>query len=485
MLDLSKIKKAYFIGIKGAGMAAVAEIFHARGIEIGGSDTAEKFFTDEILAKNGINFFETFSAENIPEDAELIVYSTAYNAENNTEFAEAKKLGLVMMSYPEILGELFNEKMGIAVCGTHGKTTTTAMLAECLRIAGADPSAIVGSKVIGWQGSSLSGKGKYFVAEADEYQNKFQYYNPFAVILTSVDWDHPDYFPTFGEYKKVFADFAARISKTGFLVVWGDSVSTLDISKNAVCNVLSYGFSEDCDYIISNFQFPISKPQVVEQRSLRGRQILNPNGQNFQKFDLKFKEKNLGTFQINLVGRHNVLNAAAAIAVCYKLKIDMEKVREALKNFQGTARRFEYIGERNGAILIDDYAHHPEEIKATLKAAQEVYPEKNIITIFHPHTFTRTKALLQEFAQSFDDADEAIIIDIYGSAREVQGGVSSKELVDLINKYDRDKAEYIPAIEEVVEYLKDKIGENDVVISMGAGDVWKVAEGLKEKIIDV
>lgn len=467
MLDLSKIKKAYFIGIKGAGMAAVAEIFHARGIEIGGSDTAEKFFTDEILAKNGINFFETFSAENISEDADLIVYSTAYNAENNTEFAEAKKLGLVIMSYPEILGELFNEKMGIAVCGTHGKTTTTAMLAECLRVAGADPGAIVGSKVIGWQGSSLSGRGKYFVAEADEYQNKFQYYNPFAVILTSVDWDHPDYFPTFGEYKKAFADFAARIPKTGFLVVWGDSVSTLDISKNAVCNVLSYGFSEDCDYIISNLQFSISK------------QILNPNNQNFQKFNLKFKEKNLGTFQIRLVGKHNVLNAAAAITVCHKLGIDMEKAREALKNFQGTARRFEYIGERNGAILIDDYAHHPEEIKATLKAAREVYPEKNIITVFHPHTFTRTKALLAEFSQSFDDTSEAIIIDIYGSAREVQGGMSSKELVDLINKYDRDKAKYIPTINEVLEYLKDKIGENDIIISMGAGDVWKVTDKLK------
>jgi UDP-N-acetylmuramate--alanine ligase len=183
-----------------------------------------------------------------------------------------------------------------------------------------------------------------------------------------------------------------------------------------------------------------------------------------------------------LIGRHNALNAAAAIAVCHKLGIDMEKVREALKDFQGTARRFEYIGERNGAVLIDDYAHHPEEIKATLKAAREIYPGKNIITIFHPHTYTRTKALLQEFAQSFGDTDKVIVIDIYGSAREEQGGVSSKELVDLINKYDHDKAEYIPTISETVKYLKDRIGNNDIVISMGAGDVWRIVSELKEQL---
>ncbi len=466
-MNLSEIKKVYLIGIKGAGMAAIAEILRARGINVSGSDMAEKFFTDGILTRRKIKFYEKFSAGNIPEDVDLIVYSTAYNEKNNVEIAEAKKRNLPMTSYPEILGELFIGNIGIAVCGTHGKTTTTAMLAEALRYSGADPGAIVGSKVIQWEGSSLAGSGKYFVAEADEYQNKLRYYNPFAAVITSVDWDHPDYFPDFKSYKKVFADFAEKIPKHGFLIVWGDSVSTLDISKKAICNVLSYGFSDDCDYRISNFQFPISK------------QISNPNDKNFQKFDLKFKEKSLGTFEIQLVGKHNALNAAAVIAVCHKLGFDMEKVRKALKNFKGTSRRFEYIGERDGAILIDDYAHHPEEIKATLKAAREIYPGKNIITVFHPHTFTRTKALLQEFSQSFDDADKAIVIDIYGSAREVQGGISSQDLIDLINKYSPGKAEYIPTIDEVADNLKDIIGENDVVISMGAGDVWKVADKLK------
>jgi UDP-N-acetylmuramate--alanine ligase len=452
-MDLSKVKKAYFIGIKGAGMTAVAEILSARGVEISGSDTREKFFTDEILKRKKIEFYESFSARHVPQNADLIIYSTAYNKENNVELQESQRKNFPMLSYPEILGELFKEKFGIAVCGTHGKTTTTAMLSECLRAAGADPASLVGSKVLQWGGGSLSGSGKFFIAEADEYQNKFQYYNPWAVVLTSVDWDHPDYFPTFEKYKEVFSQFIAKIPRHGFLVVWGDSAATNEVACGAKCEIIKYGFLEDNDVTIMKH----------ETRNMK------------QNFEIIYGGKNLGQFQIQLIGKHNILNAAAAVATCHKLKIDMEKVREALANFAGTARRFEYIGERNGAILIDDYAHHPEEIKATLKATREIYPGKNIITVFHPHTFTRTKALFQDFAQSFDDTDKVIILDIYGSAREVRGGVTSSELVDLINKYNSGKAEYIPTINEAARYLKDKLGENDIVISMGAGDVWKVA----------
>jgi UDP-N-acetylmuramate--alanine ligase len=458
-LNLSRLKKVYCIGIKGSGVTAVAEILKKRGVKISGSDTKEKFFTDDILRRNKIPVIENFSPENIPRDTELVVYSTAYNKENNVEFSEALDRKLPMLSYPEVLGALFNERLGIAVSGTHGKTTTTAMLAESLKEAGVDPGAVVGSQVIGWKSSALGGGGKYFVAEADEYQNKLRYYNPFGSILTSVDWDHPDYFPTIESYEQVFRDFVARIPKHGFLIVWGDSVNTLSVSRSATCAIHSYGFLENCDYRIVNHQILESK---------------------FQSFEITYQEKNLGEFEIKLVGKHNVLNAAAAIATCHRLKLDLEKVREALKGFKGTTRRFEYIGERNGAVLIDDYAHHPEEISATLKGAREIYPNKNIITVFHPHTFTRTKALLQEFSQSFDDTDKVIVLDIYGSAREAQGGVSSADLAGLINRYSREKGEYIPTINEAMEFLKDKIGPNDVVISMGAGNVWEVTHKLKD-----
>jgi UDP-N-acetylmuramate--alanine ligase len=465
MLDLAKIKKIYVIGIKGSGVVALVEILQAMGIEVTGSDTHEKFFSDEVLQKLDIKYIEGFAVENISNDADLILYATCYNAENNVEFAEAKKRNLNMVSYPEMLGELFNKKYGIAVSGTHGKTTTSAMLADVLKKIGADPSAVIGSRVVEWGSNALIGQGEFFVIEADEFQNKLKLYAPKGVILTSVDWDHTDTFPTFLEYKKAFADFVAKIPKAGFLVVWGDSINTLDISKTANCDVLSYGFSEDCDYKIFNFQFSIFN------------EITNSK---VQKFTVNYKGMDLGEFETILVGKHNALNAVAVIATCHKLNLDMEKVREAVANFQGTSRRFEYVGERNGAILIDDYGHHPEEIKATLKGAREIYSDKNIIAVFHPHSYSRTEALLQDFAQSFDDADQVLVLDIYGSARENSGNVSSKDLVDLINKYNRDKAEYVPTIDEVVNLLKDKIGASDIVISIGAGDVWKVTNQLKQ-----
>jgi UDP-N-acetylmuramate--alanine ligase len=463
-MNLNEIKKAYFIGIKGAGMTAVAEILKARGISVSGSDTKEKFFTDEILERNRINYIEEFKAENIPDNADLIIYSTAYNENNNTEMLEARKRGLDMLSYPEVLGELFKEKLGIAVCGTHGKTTTTAILATCMQEAGVKPSAVVGSKVIEWNGSVLKGKGNFFVAEADEYQNKLQYYHPWAAILTSVDFDHPDFFPTFDDYKKVFIDFVAKIPKHGFLIVSGGDADVIEIAKSARCQVLTYGFGDGCDYKIED----LSSKNWSE------------DGELVKTFKIIHDNEILDKFSIPLAGRHNMLNATAAIAVCHKLKLDLEKVKTALLNFKGTSRRFEKIGERDGAILIDDYAHHPEEIKATLKAAREIYYRKNIWTVFHPHTFTRTKALFQEFAQSFDNTDKVIVIDIYGGAREIQGGVSSKDLVDLINKYNPGKAEYIPTIPKVIEYLKNKISSKDVVISMGAGNVWEVTRELSK-----
>lgn len=457
MLELDKVKKIYVIGIKGQGVTAMVQILASMGIEVTGSDTDEKFSTDEVLQKLGIKYFEKFSPENIPTDAGMILYSTSYNAENNVEFAEARRGWIPMVSYPEMLAELFNQKYGIAVCGTHGKTTTSSMLAYVLDEAGASPTAVIGSRIRQWGTNALVGKSDYFVIEADEYQNKLKSYEPKAAILTSVDYDHPDFFKTFGEYKEVFADFVAKIPKTGFLVVWGDSVATNEIACSCQCNIIKYGFMEDNDVVIKNHTFS-------------GRQ---------QRFEIFFSDVSLGFFETKLPGKHNVLNAAAVIAACRRLNVDLEKIREALGGFEGTSRRFETIGERNGAVLIDDYAHHPEEIKAALKAAREIYPEKNIIAVFHPHSYSRTEALLQEFAQSFDDADKVIVLDIYGSARESSGAVSSSDVVSLINKYSRDKADHIPTIDEAVEFLRDKIGVQDVVITIGAGNVFEVANKLK------
>ncbi|MEK7598531.1 MAG: UDP-N-acetylmuramate--L-alanine ligase [Patescibacteria group bacterium] len=472
-MDLAKVKKVYVIGIKGSGIVAVVQILDSMGIEVTGSDTHEKFFTDAVLTKLGIKYFEKFSAKNIPDDADLVVYSTAYNAENNEEFRECVKRGVAMKSYPEILADFFNQKYGIAVCGTHGKTTTSAMLSVAMQRADKDPGAIIGSRVIEWGSNALAGKGEFFVIEADEFQNKLRLYNPKAVIFTSADWDHPDFYKTFEEYKKAFSDFIVKIPRSGFLVVWGDSVATNEIACSAKCEIIKYGFQEDNDVII----FPLPPAPSPSGRGWTG----GPGEGEKQKFSVEFLGKDLGEFETQLVGDHNLLNVAAVIAVCHKLKLDMEKVREAIRQFRGTSRRFEYIGQRNGAILIDDYGHHPEEVRVTLKATREIYPDKNIIAVFHPHSFSRTETFLQDFAQSFDSASEVIVLDIYGSARENTGNVSSQNLVDLINKYDRGKAQYIPTIDETVDFLKEKIGENDVVLCIGAGNVFEVAEKLEEK----
>ncbi|OGI25415.1 MAG: UDP-N-acetylmuramate--L-alanine ligase [Candidatus Moranbacteria bacterium RBG_13_45_13] len=439
-------------------MVALVEILERRGFEVTGSDTHEKFFTDEILKKKlFVKYHEGFDANHITGDIDLVVFSTAYNKENNEEVKAAQFKMIPMISYPEMLGILFSQKYGIAVCGTHGKTTTTAMLAEIFHFSGLDPTAVVGSLVKKWRGSALVGRSDFMIIEADEYQGKFDYYHPQSAILTSADWDHPDYFKTFEDYKQTFVNFVQKIPRHGFLVVCGDRSETLEIAKSAKCNVIRYGFGKNNDVKIKNHEIR--------------------DGRQF--FDLWFGEKKLGDFELELPGKHNVLNAAAAAAMSYKFNADLGKIREALANFEGTSRRFEYIGERNGAILIDDYGHHPEEIKATLRAAREFFPKRRIWCVFHPHTFTRTKALLSEFSQSFEDADRVIVLDIYGSAREVQGGVHSRDLVELAKKYHRN-VEYIPTIPEAIEYLSDKINKEDLVIAMGAGNVWEVAEKLKE-----
>lgn len=455
-------KKVHFVGIKGAGMAALAEIFVKNDARVTGTDTDEVFFTDKVLKGIGIHPHVGFSPKNVPEDADLVIYSTAYDKETNPELAAAIGRGIPTMSYPEAVGEFTRERMSLLVAGTHGKTTVSALLADSLRLAGIHPSAIVGGRVLSWAGNALADDGKYFVLEADEYQNKLRYYHPFGAILTSIDWDHPDFFPTFEEYKDAFREFVARIPKHGVLVYCNDDADVVEIAKEAKCEKRSYGFHASSDFRIDSYRpIPDSDPSAEKQ-----------------SFEIVVSGKSVGAFELQLAGKHNAQNAAAVIALLSFLRINPESIREALKRFLGTERRFEYVGKRNEAIVYDDYAHHPEELKATIAAFKELYPSRKLTAVFHPHTFSRTKALLREFSQSFDEADRVVVLDIYGSAREKGGEVSSADLVSEINRYTPGKAENIHSINETVEAIRDTIGENDVVVTFGAGDVWKVAKKL-------
>ncbi len=467
-MNLLASKRIYLIGIKGAGMAALAELLLRSGVRVSGSDTEEVFYTDAVLAKLGIEVLQPFAASQVAMDADAYIYSTAYTRDNNPELAFALGTGKPVISYPEALGLLSQSKLTLAVCGTHGKTTTSALLAHALAGAGLQPSAIVGSAIPAWGGGALAGNGQYLVIEADEYQDKLRHYHPFGIILTSVDWDHPDFFPSVRDYESVFTRFVARLPRHGVLVACGDQARVRVVAEASPAPVVYYGTHEDNAVRITGVE-------VIPPASEAGRRGLR------QSFSIEYLGEQRGPFELQLAGRHNAENAAAVIALFLHLKLPLDTLATSLASFSGTKRRFEALGEYRGALIYDDYAHHPDEIRTTVRAFRELFPERRLTIVFHPHTFTRTKALFEDFAEALSDADRIHMLDIYGSARETQGGVSSQELVERINRVYPGKAVYAPLREALLEELATSANKEDLIVTMGAGDVWQIAEQLVRK----
>jgi len=403
---LKNIKKAYLIGIKGVGMTALAQILQSRGVSISGSDIDEKFFTDKILNKLNIPFVEKFAKENIPNNVGVVIHSVAYNKKNNIEIVEAGHRGLRIMTYPEVLAELFNDTYGIAVAGSHGKSTTAAMLGYILEQAGYDPTVVVGSRVNQWKSNARVGKSKYFVIEADEYKEVFLSYNPKIILITNIDYDHPDYFKTKIEYKNAFDKFIHKVAKKDLITVPNKSIKSFSLG-------------------------------------------------------------------LSLPGEYNQQNAFLAYEAALRLGVDTRTAHNALENFNGIARRFEYYGVYNGAELFDDYAHHPGEIKAVLKAARQNWPKKQIKVLFQPHTYSRTEALFDDFLKSFNDSNQVFILKTYGSVREKGKDVSGKKLAKELG------AQYFQNHKEAVVYFNNKLNKNSVLFALGAGDAWRVLEVLR------
>lgn len=455
--------KYYFLGIKGVGMTMLAQFLHQSGQIVTGSDVKETFLTDTVLRKEKIRVLSPFNPKNIPASLDVIVYSSAFTASNNPEMKFISEnperfKNVRLLSYAEALGEIFSQHRGLAVCGSHGKTTTSAWLGYVLSRAGLQPKVLVGSKVPQFKDSSaLFGSSDYFVAEVDEYQNKLQYFSPDGVILNNIEYDHPDFFKTEADYVKVFADFIKKIPAKGFLVANEDDKYVKKIKTKNKGHYLPYSLKQVKDI-------------------------------SYQQGITSFKFKTLGEFKIRLQGEHNISNALAVILSAKTLGVSVDKIKKYLLEFKGTARRAEVLGKYKGAIIIDDYAHHPTEIKATLKAIRSAYPKKNIITLFHPHTYTRTKALFKDFVKSFSDTNELMILDIYGSAREKQGGVSSKQLAQAIRVFNKQNnlsqsVGNISDLKEAAKYFKTNLKPNDLLLLMGAGDVFRVGEFLfKSKV---
>jgi UDP-N-acetylmuramate--alanine ligase len=353
-------------------------------------------------------------------------------------------------------------------------------LGYVLEQSGKTPSVMVGARVPQFDGASIVGKSDYLVVEVDEYQNKLKYFNPNVVLLNNIEYDHPDFFPTKDDYVSVYIDFIKRIPKDGILVANFDDTEIRKIANvNCLGRVATYSINESADYVAYDIKVEGGKQYFkvklgIEEDETPPSLPLKRRG-GIQEAD----ERMLGDFSIEMPGRHNIYNALAVITACVEMDIDLVSIRTHLETFLGTARRMETMGEYKGAIIIDDYAHHPTEIKATLDAIKQKYSNNKIKAVFHPHTFTRTKVLLDDFAKSFDLADEVIVLDIYGSAREEQGGVHSLDLVRKIRECNENKkVENISTLKEVEEYLRENIERGDVVVLMGAGDVFRVGENL-------
>ncbi len=465
--NFKNIKNIYFIGIKGVGMTMLASFLSKLGYNISGSDTEETFMTDKVLKKANIVVKEGFDAKNIKEDIDLIVYSSAYNEDNNSELKKAKEQNKIkVINYAQALSFVFNQFKGVAVVGSHGKTTVSAWLSYVLYQAGKDPKALIGASVGQLKGSSLLGSSNYLIAEVDEYQNKLQYFNPFATILLNIDYDHPDFFKTKSSYTKVFSEFVKKIDTKGFLLYNLDDDKCKAVAENTKAKKISVSIkNKEANYLAFN--------------------ICQKN--NKQIFDVQvFKAKKSYTvkdFKISLLGEHSIYNALTVIASSRNLGLSYKEIKEGLSKFKGASRRMEFLGKFKNLNIFDDYGHHPTEIKSTVSGLRQKYKDRHICVVFHPHTYTRTKALFKEFSASFMEADEVLVTDIYGSAREVQGGVSSQDLVKEVKKYNK-----INHIEQQVsasgdlkateKYLRNNYQDKDIVLLLGAGDVFRVGEAL-------
>lgn len=449
----------HFVGIKGVGVSALALVAKGMGYQVTGSDTAEEFITDAPLKAADITPQVGFAAEHVAPGTDLVVVGAAYG-KDNPEVIAAKAANIPVWTYSELLGYLSGQKKTVAVAGTHGKTTTTSLLAYLLHSAGHSPSYVIGTgQVVGLPAHGAAGTGEYFVTEADDYMRapndpvaKFLDLSPYAAIITSIEHDHPDMYPSLRDVVESFYQFAMRVSGQGFLVVNADDpqIKKLQV-RLADRQFITYGFDEAADYRI----------EMVETKT--GEPI---------RFRLMQKETAHGPFEISLHGQHNIANAAAAITTALRLGVAEEAIIKFLPNFTTVERRYQLIGSVGNIVVIDDYAHHPTSVQLTLETAKKQFAERPVWCFFQSHTYSRTKALLKEFGTAFTAASVVIVTDIFASAREAEATITTQDLVAEIGKHHKNVM-YVPK-EKLLHFMEKNLPQNAVAITMGAGDIYKI-----------
>ena len=444
----------HFIGIGGISMSGLAEILLKENFTISGSDRARSNLTS-LLEEKGATIHYGQSASNITDDIELVVYTAAVK-EDNPELAAAKAKEIPTITRAELLGQIMkNYKLPIAVSGTHGKTTTTSMIADILLAGDTDPTLSIGGILKSIQGNIRVGNSDYFVTEACEYTNSFLSFFPKISIILNIEEDHMDFFHDICEIRDSFHRFAKLLPKDGILIINGDIENYEEITKDLTCRVITYGFDASFDYSASAISY---------DTLARG------------SFTLTRKGNGNSDYSLGVTGKHNISNALAAIALADLLSIPESVTKQALLHFTGTDRRFEYKGKVGGVTIIDDYAHHPTEIEATLKAAAN-YPHRNLWCVFQPHTYTRTKAFLTDFAKSLSLADKVVLADIYAAREKDTLGISSQTLQAEIQKLGTE-CYYFPSFDEIENFLLENCINDDLLITMGAGDIVKIGESL-------
>ena len=451
--SLHRPRHIHFIGIDGISMSALAAIMLRRGWVVSGSDLKQSSLTKK-LVKEGATFYLGHASGNV-NGVDLVVYTAAVRPDN-PELSHARERGIKVLSRAEFLGTLMSESTyGLAISGSHGKTTTTALIGVMLEEAEFNPTVLVGGELDALGGNVKVGGKDYFVAEACEYVETFLALRPYLSVILNIDADHLDYFGDLEHIVAAFRRFAELIPEHGYLVACSDDANVREILPGLKCNVLTYGLTQGCNWWATNIE-------------------MRPEGGSL--FDVYFDNELLGRVRLKLNGRHNILNTLSALAVGRILGIPFASMCRTFETFNGTHRRFELKGRYNGAAIIDDYAHHPTEIRATLSAARDVSPRR-LIVAFQPHTYTRTKTLLSEFAASFADADEVIITDIYAARERDSLGISSEDLVRQI-RYSHSNVKYLGRLEDAAAYLSGELRPGDMLITMGAGDIHRVGESL-------
>ena len=440
-------------------MCGIAEILWNLGYVITGSDIKSSESTER-LEKLGMKIFLEHRKENV-SDADVLVISSAIKS-TNPEIVCARENKIPVIRRAEMLGELMRMKYGIGVAGTHGKTTTTSMIGQILTEAGMDPTIIVGGRVRNLGSNVKLGQGEYLVAEADEFDRSFLRLSPTIAVVTTLEAEHLDYYKDLEEIKSVFIEFVNKVPFYGSVVLCLDEPTIQEIIPDIERPIITYGLVPQADLVAHSISF----------------------SENKSVFKVKYKEKDLGEINLFVPGMHNVKNSLAALCVGLELEIPVEKIKKALTEFRGVHRRFEIKGEIKGVMVVDDYAHHPTEIKATLKSAREGW-KKRIIAVFQPHLYSRTRDFHKEFGRSFFDSDLLIVTDVYPAREEPISGITGELVASSAKEFGHKEVFYIPDKEKVIPFLLENLKENDLVMTMGAGDIYKIGEkllsSLKEK----